>query len=128
MTRSDYRALLLGMGLLGMAALLYEVLAFRLAVATISSEVGTLVGVLGPVAGAAGALFLGRMRFALQSPDVSVRASNLAAFAGASGILSGIGLTWASQGIAWSPQGKGVIYFGVGLLLLLLPPFFAGGP
>lgn len=127
MSHSDHRALLGSVALLGAAALLLEVLVFRLGALAFGWSVATLIALLAPALGALGALTLGRSPAGAPEPALFRRAGHLAGAGGAGVILASIGITWASQELGMSQELGGAFLFAVAVVTSLLPAAPTGG-
>lgn len=127
MTRSEYRKLLWGVGLLGGATLLLELLSFRLQAAAIGHGFALFVGLTAPAFAALGAMVVARRSAATSDARLDRSAAHLTALGGAFAVFAVISLTLVSQRIARAGGDAEMWQVALGLLSGWLPALFAGG-
>lgn len=126
MSRSEYRKLLWGAGLLGGSALLAELLTFRLVAAAIGHGFAMFGSITAPAAAAFGALVLARRSGKRTGHELDRTAAHATALAGTFAVLAVIALTLVSQKIARA-QGAGETWHVVlGLASCWLPAMCGG--
>lgn len=126
MTRSDYRALLWGVGLASAGLLMVELLGVRLLAATLGRDFALFCGLVYPVAAGFGAVLLAGRQASLSSHELCAKAAHRAAIAGAFAAAGGIGITWSSQKVAFANGEAETLHVVVALSSFLLPAFWSG--
>ncbi|MEM1033324.1 MAG: hypothetical protein AAGN82_23515 [Myxococcota bacterium] len=126
MTRNDYRALLGGVALAAAGLLLVEVLGVRLIAATLGRDFALVGAVLVPAAAGLGAVVFAGRDAGWSSHELCARAAHRAAGAGALAVGGGIGITWASQGVAKASGEVMVAPAVVALASVVLPALATG--
>lgn len=126
MSRSDYRALLWGVGLASAGLLMVELLGVRLLAATLGRDFALFCGLVYPVAAGFGAVLLSGRQASMSSHELCAKAAHRAALAGAFAAAGGIGITWSSQKVAFANGDAETVHVVVALSSFLLPAFWSG--
>jgi len=126
LTRSDYRALLWGVGLASAGLLLVELLGVRLLAATLGRDFALFCGLVYPAAAGFGAVLMSGRQASLSSHELCARAAHRTAMAGAFAAAGGIGITWSSQKVAFANGEAEALHVVVALSSFLLPAFWSG--